>query len=405
MKILVFSHRLEIGGTQVNAIEIASGLRDFHGHDVVLFATPGPMVRFAKEKGLRFIPAPDSYLHPSLARMRALLGVVRREKPDLLHVWDWWQVIDAFYAVHLVKRVPMVVSDMMMDLTRILPKYVPTTFGIPALVEQARRSGRRHVDLLTPPVDVAINAPNAVDPRPFIERFELRDDQINIVTVSRLATHLKGESLVRSIEAVRHLGREFPLRLLIVGEGAARAELEQLARQANAELGRAAVVLTGALLDPRAAYAAASIVIGMGGSSLRGLAFAKPLIVVGEGGFAEIFDATTAEMFYHRGMYGRGRGDADSERLTQCVRKLVDGSTALPELGQFGRRFVVERFSLQTTCERFAGFCDFAVTNRPSLPLAGLDGLRTAAIYLRERRFLTPSRDREPRDEVADALT
>ena len=38
MKILVFAHHLELGGTQTNAIELAAAVRDRHGHDVALFA-------------------------------------------------------------------------------------------------------------------------------------------------------------------------------------------------------------------------------------------------------------------------------------------------------------------------------------------------------------------------------
>ena len=42
MKILVFLHELVVGGTILNCIELATALRDVHGHEVVLFATPGP---------------------------------------------------------------------------------------------------------------------------------------------------------------------------------------------------------------------------------------------------------------------------------------------------------------------------------------------------------------------------
>ena len=55
MKILVFAHRLDLGGSQVNAIELAATLRDRYGHDVVLFATPGPSVKLADEQRLRFL--------------------------------------------------------------------------------------------------------------------------------------------------------------------------------------------------------------------------------------------------------------------------------------------------------------------------------------------------------------
>ena len=39
--------------------------------------------------------------------------------------------------------------------------------------------------------------------------------------------------------------------------------------------------LAGEMLDPRPAYAAADVVLGMGGSALRGMAFGKPLVVQG----------------------------------------------------------------------------------------------------------------------------
>ena len=50
MKIVVFALHMVVGGSQTNAIELAAALRDLHGHDVVLFAAPGPMVELAKAK-------------------------------------------------------------------------------------------------------------------------------------------------------------------------------------------------------------------------------------------------------------------------------------------------------------------------------------------------------------------
>ena len=298
MKIFVFAHWLEVGGTQVNAIDLSATLRDVHGHDVVYFATPGPMLKLVEQKGLRFLSAPAADFHPSLARMRVLLDALHRERPDVIHVWDWWQCVDAYYLAHLSMGLPMVVTDMGMSLCRLLPKTLPTTFGTPELVDVAKKSGRRKLELILPPVDVVQNAPGAVNPQPFQKRFGFKSDEITLVTVSRLSPWLKGESLHRSIDAVRTLGRDLPLRLVIVGDGTARSELEQRANEVNTELGRSAVVLAGALLDPRPAYAAADIVVGMGGSALRAMAFGKPVIVVGERGFAAPFNTETAQYLF-----------------------------------------------------------------------------------------------------------
>ena len=133
MKVLVFGHRLEIGGTQTNAIELAASLRDNYDAEVVFFATPGPMLELVIQKELKFIAAPDVRLHPSMARMKTLRAAARQFRPDIIHAWDWWQGLEAYLATHISMHQPILISDMMMELTRVIPKSIPTTFGIPAL--------------------------------------------------------------------------------------------------------------------------------------------------------------------------------------------------------------------------------------------------------------------------------
>lgn len=388
MKILVFAQQLEIGGTQVNAIELAAALRDLHGYEVLLFATPGPMVKLIHEKGLRFVAAPDPRFYPSPARMLALRDVVRDERPDMLHTWDWWQCLDAYYAVHLPMYIPMLVTDMSTVVTRLLPKGLYTTFWSPEVVDKAKNAGRRRVELLVPPVDVRLNAPDAVSPEPFRRQYGIQDGDVTLVTVSRLTRCLKSESLFRTVEAVRTLGRNLPLRFVIVGDGEIRAQLELVADQVNRELRRQAVILTGALLDPRPAYAAADVVVGMGGSALRGMAFAKPVIVVGEEGFSAVLTPETESALYYTGMYGRGKNICENTQLVADMKSLVERPDRLSALGQFSREFVVRHFSLEVVSAGLAALCRRIVAEKPVLRIAVADGFRTAAVYMRERIFL-----------------
>src|SRR5690348_14744093 len=138
MKILVSAHRLEIGGTQVNSIELAAHLRDRFNYDIIFWAQPGPMLELVEAKRLKFIPAPDAAVHPSPARMKALREIVRKEGPDLVHAWDWWQGLDAYLAVHLPWNMPLVITDMMMEVTKVLPKSIRTTFGTPFVAQTAK---------------------------------------------------------------------------------------------------------------------------------------------------------------------------------------------------------------------------------------------------------------------------
>src|SRR5947208_7908061 len=103
-------------------------------------------------------------------------------------------------------------------------------------------------------------------------------------------------------------------------------------------------MLAGSLIDPRPAYAVADIVIGMGGSALRGMAFGKPVVIVGAKGFAAVFGPETAESFYYKGMYGVGDGGANNACLVDAIRELAERPAWRESVGEFARQFVVERF-------------------------------------------------------------
>ena len=93
--------------------------------------------------------------------------------------------------------------------------------------------------------------------------------------MSRLSPELKREGLLSAIAAVGLVDPALNLRLLIVGHGPCREELQEAADAMNAHVGRKAVTLTGPLMEPRDAYAAADIVLGMGTSAQKGMAFAS----------------------------------------------------------------------------------------------------------------------------------
>lgn len=393
MKILVFAHHLVVGGTPLNSIELSAALQDTPDQEVVFFATPGPMLRLVEQHGLRYVPAPEAYIHPSLARMRAIRNLVRRECPDVIHVWDWFQCLEAYYAVHLTMRIPMVVTDMFMSLTSVLPTSLVTTFGTPELVDQARRAGRPHAHLLLPPVDTKANAPTAIDPSAFKAQYSLESPGITLATVSRLDRSMKYESIAQTIDAVALLGKDIPLRLLITGDGSARPALEQRATLVNEHLRRHAIVFTGELLDPRPVYASADVVVGMGGSALRGMAFGKPVIIVGERGFSAPFTAETADTFYYRGMFGSAATQQPVDTLACTIRRLIISPQQLPAYGDFSRRFVIRHFSLQTVSQRLLTLCYNAVQTRPPLRATMADALRSLALYLRHRLFMRRSVD------------
>ena len=203
------------------------------------------MLSLVEEAGLHFVPAPDARMHPCIPRIRALRALVRSERPDLVNVWETWALLDAFYGVYLPMRLPILLTDMQMFAARLLPRSVPTTFGTMELVETARRAGIRDVRLLVPPVDLESNRIDNHDVSAVRMGLGVHPDEILLVVVSRLAHTMKAESLKLAIDAVEAIGRGSPIRLLIVGDGPARPELEARAALVNRNLNRRAIFLLG----------------------------------------------------------------------------------------------------------------------------------------------------------------
>jgi hypothetical protein len=110
-------------------------------------------------------------------------------------------------------------------------------------------------------------------------------------------------------------------------------------------------------------------------------------VIVGERGFSRPFTPDSAEWFYYRGMYGLGDGSADNSRFAAQVRELAAEPGRLPALGEFSRQFVVRHHALEAVGARLEPFLRTAASERPRFAVSAADGLRTAAVWLRERRF------------------
>jgi glycosyltransferase involved in cell wall biosynthesis len=190
---------------------------------------------------------------------------------------------------------------------------------------------------------------------------------------------LKLEGILTAVDVVGELAEELPVRLVIAGDGKARASVEERAAKANARAGRRAVVLVGELFDPRPAYAAADIVLGMGGSALRALAFGVPLVVQGERGFWELLTPDSCDLFLQQGWYGVGDGTGGGDRLSAILRRLVPDRDTRANLGTYGRELAIDRFSLQRAAQTQVEIYREALAGGGSALRQTVDGARSAA--------------------------
>ena len=370
MKLLVAPHELAIGGSQINAIDLAAGAADA-GHDVLVYGVEGPLVDLIEQRGLEFVPARPLRYRPAPSRVAQLASLARRRRLDLIHGYEWPPCLDAFYGAHLLHRVPLVCTVLSMSVSPLVPRSIPLIMGTEALGEVARREHGAPVWVMEPPIDADADHPG-IDGTAFRREHGVGDDELLIVTVSRLAVDLKLDALVRAIDAADLLAGAFPVRLVLVGDGPADEALRRRAAAVNARWGRHVVVFAGSLADPRPAYAAADVVVGMGSSALRAMSIGRPLVVQGERGFSKMFEPDTVPYFLDQGFWGLGDNEPGADLLARQLRTLLRDAELRARLGAFGRRTVEDRFSLRRATRQMLDIYDDVLALSRRTPAADL---------------------------------
>lgn len=361
MKILVCPHDLGMGGSQLNAIELAAAVQR-RGHSVVVYGPDGELRPFLADLSLRFIAAPDARSDFSYRNFRRISEVARELNVDVIHAYEWPPSIQAAFGPNLRWSTPTVMTVLSMSVPDFLPTHLPIIVGTRELAEQ-QAPRRDTVYLLEPPIDVEQNRPK--NPASARSSWGFSPDQTVLSVVCRLTGDLeKLEGVVHAISVVDDLASQRPVRLLIAGDGEGRTRVEAAAAAVNGRHGQDIVVVAGNLLDPRPAYDAADIVLGMGSSALKGMAFAKPLVVQGTGGYWKLLDERSADTFLVQGWFGHGATEPDG--LHVAVEYLLADPGRAAELGAFGRDLVVRRFSLENAADVLLSIYDQAIDELPS---------------------------------------
>ncbi len=347
MRILVYPHDMNIGGSQINAIELAAGVKKL-GHDVVVYGQPGALVERVKELGLEFLASPPVHRRPTPGVAAHLRQTIKERGIDVVHAYEWPPALEAALACSGRGGAAVAATVMSMSVAPFIPRNVPLMVGTEQIAAAEREFGRNLVELLEPPVDTLLNNPVLnFDKGRFLAGLGASEDIFTVSIVSRLAHEMKLEGILIAISAIERLNAWLPVQLVIAGDGPALEQVAAEAAASNEALGVRRIFLAGELEDPRPAYACADASIGMGGSALRAMAFAKPLVVQGENGFWELLDEDSVHTFLWQGWYGVGSGTDDAEeRLMVILEKLMAKPLLRAHLGEFSRTLVLERFSL-----------------------------------------------------------
>ncbi len=347
-RIVVAVHQLDLGGSQMNAVDLACGAAD-RGHDVLVAGPDGPLVDVLHKRGVRHMHIQLDSMDRAAPSYRRLSELARMFRPDIVHAYELTPSLLSFFGPHRSDRVPMTMTINSMSVPDFMPGSVPLQVCNPVIAASVRPRSAP-VGVLEIPTDCVGQHPDFPG-EGFRAEIGAADDELLVVVVSRFARVLKQQGLETAIRAAGRVAARHPVRLVLVGDGPAMPDLRALADETNARIGREVVVLTGQRADPRPAYAAADVVLGMGGSLLRAMAFGKPCVVQGEHGFFRMLDAGSAREFRWRGFYGIGGGGSGEDTLAQLLDRLLGDESLRKENGDFALALVRQFYSLDHAIE------------------------------------------------------
>lgn len=174
-----------------------------------------------------------------------------------------------------------------------------------------------------------------------------QDDPVMVV-LARLEPQKGHAVLLRALPAVR---REFPtVRVVCVGEGALRPELEVLARSLGLE---DTVRFVGYQSNPADWLALGHITVlpshfeGLPLAAIESLAMGRPMVATDVDGTGEVIVNGKTGLTVPRGQ---------PSRLAEAVCRLLGDPCLRQRLGQTGREWVVQRFSQERQVQKTAEF-------------------------------------------------
>jgi glycosyltransferase involved in cell wall biosynthesis len=327
VRVLLHLDNLRVGGAQHSTIDLAVALGRA-GHEAVLAAGPGPLEALVDERGVPRIVLPDAP-HPGRAAVRALTAAVDEMRPDVVYSVGPWAAMEAVAGPGLTRGVPVVAAYPSEHLPPDAPRSTPVVARRAGVLDAAR--GRNPlVEDLPAAVDTTYNHPG-IDGRGFRREHAPAGGSL-VVLVTRLSSEQKAAGIHTTLAAAEVLAARRPLRLVVVGDGSLRAEVE-------AEAGPS-VRLVGELLDPRPAYAAADVVLGLGTSVLRGMAHSRPSIALGSDGEAAIVESTAVPDLVATGWLATGE-PVSPEAMADLIETLLDDPERAAASARAGREAVV----------------------------------------------------------------
>lgn len=351
MKILHLTTHLNRGGISIYILTVGAGLRA-KGHEIFVVSAGGEMEQEFQESGLHvknFEIQTKSELSPKIYRaLPHLVRWIKEEKIELIHAHTRVTQVAAFW-IHCLTGIPFVTTAHGFYKRRLGRRILPAWGERVIAISDAVGTDLRELHRV--PLDRVKVIYNGLDLQGLLHRFSSYNpvtvrneygiplDSPVVGVTARLVPDKGHEYLIRAVKALE--SDIFNLKLLIVGDGRYRNELEILVRRLELEN---RVVFTGNIQDVSKPLAAMDVFVlpavwreGFGLSIAEAMTCQKPVIVT------NIWALNTLIQDRANGVLVEPR---NVEQLADAIRFMLKNRDFRETIGKTGQKTAQERFSL-----------------------------------------------------------
>ena len=345
---------LEIGGAETHVVELVKELNK-QGYRIIVASNGGVYEKELTQAGIRHytVPMHKRNILKMIQSYHLLKKIIKKEKVDIVHSHAR---IPGFICGFLHKKMnfTFVTTAHWVFYTGMGLKYL-TNWGqkVIAVSDDIKQYLISNYKIREKDIYVTINGIDTDKFSPQVKgeaikkEFGLKDEP-TITYVSRMDD---SRALVarQLIEIAPRLCKEINnLKIIIVGGGNVFDELKQKSLEANKQIGRNCIEMTGARTDINELIAVCDVFVGVSRAALEAMSSAKPVIVAGNEGYIGLFQKEKLEAARENNFCCRGCEDSTKEKLFQDIcysfQKLTPEKRA--EIGAYGREVIFEYYSV-----------------------------------------------------------
>lgn len=352
--ILMALMQLDIGGAETHVVELSKELKR-RGHNIIIVSRGGAFESELLEAGIKHIKLPlhSKKLSDIKKSKKELEKIITEEKIDIVHSHTR---IASFILGKLHKK-------MNFNFVTTAHWVFSTRFGLKYLTDWGEKTIAVSQDIKKYLIDnyktkeedifVTINGIDTkkfspeVDKSEVLQELGITEDENTIVYISRLdeSRSLVAKQLVKILPRLDKIVEN--LRLVVVGSGDDYENVLKLSQDTNEEMGREAVILTGARTDINRLISPAKLFVGVSRSALEAMAEAKPTIVAGNEGYIGLFTPEKLQVGIDTNFCCRGCEESTEEKLMQEIGEFFGmWDDDIKNLSDFSRETILKHYSV-----------------------------------------------------------